>query len=89
MPGFDTTVSGIFSDQMSQSRTGWTVGVGLEYAVTPNWFLRAEYRYANFGSFTQATPFTFVPGSSVSHHETENAERAGVSYKFDPFLLPQ
>jgi outer membrane immunogenic protein len=87
--GFRTTVSGIFSDQSSQTRTGWTVGGGLEYAITPNWLLRAEYRYADFGSFTQATPFTFGPGSSVSHHETENAVRAGVSYKFDPFLLPQ
>lgn len=86
--GFDTTVTAIGSDQTSQTRAGWTVGGGIEYAVTPNWSIRAEYRYADFGDFTQPTPFTFGLASAVNHHETENAVRAGFSYKFDPFGLP-
>ncbi|MFT4122036.1 outer membrane protein [Bradyrhizobium sp.] len=32
------------------TRTGWTLGAGLETALTGNWLLRAEYRYADFGS---------------------------------------
>lgn len=87
--GFDTTVSAILSDQTSHTRAGWTVGGGVEYAVTPNWSIRAEYRYADFGSFTQATPLAFGFISSVNHHETENAVRAGFSYKFDPFGPPR
>jgi outer membrane immunogenic protein len=86
--GFDTTVTAVISDQSSQARAGWTVGGGIEYAVTPNWSIRGEYRYADFGSFTQQTPFSFGFGSSVNHHETENAVRAGVSYKFSPFGAP-
>jgi outer membrane immunogenic protein len=37
-------------DQISSTRSGWTVGGGFEYAVTNNWSVRAEYRYSDFGS---------------------------------------
>lgn len=87
--GFDTTVTAITTDQSSQTRAGWTLGGGIEYAVTPNWSIRAEYRYADFGDFTQQTPFIFGLASTVNHHETENAIRAGFSYKFDPFGPPR
>jgi outer membrane immunogenic protein len=32
--------------------TGWTIGGGLEWMWTPEWLLRAEYRYADFGTAT-------------------------------------
>jgi outer membrane immunogenic protein len=83
---FETSVTGFRGvDQTSTTRTGWTVGGGIEYAVTGNWSIRAEYRFADFGRFSVATPITFGFGSFVNHHETENAVRAGVSYKFDSF----
>jgi outer membrane immunogenic protein len=81
--GFDTSYSGIAT--ASHSRVGWTIGGGIEYAVTSNWSVRAEYRYTDFGHFTDITPIAFGIGSSVTHHETENAVRAGFSYKFDGF----
>jgi outer membrane immunogenic protein len=84
--GFDTSVRGFPGfDQNSTTRTGWTIGGGIEYAVTGNWSVRAEYRYADFGHLAEPTPFTFGFGSFVNHHETENAVRAGFSYKFDSF----
>jgi outer membrane immunogenic protein len=84
--GIDNSVSGIgIVDQSSQTRTGWTAGAGIEYAVTPNWYIRAEYRYTDFGHFGYATPFAFGFGSFINLHQTENAIRAGFSYKFDPF----
>jgi outer membrane immunogenic protein len=87
--GFDTSYTGIGPfEQGSHTETGWTIGGGIEYAVTGNWSVRAEYRYTDFGNFTDATPFTFGFGSVVNHHETENAVRAGFSYKFDPFGAP-
>ncbi|MGH6831174.1 MAG: outer membrane protein, partial [Methylocella sp.] len=83
---FDTSVRGFPGfDQTSTTRTGWTIGGGIEYALTGNWSIRAEYRYADFGHFAVATPLTFGFGSSVNHHLTENAVRAGFSYKFDSF----
>lgn len=86
--GFDTSYTGFGYNASSQSRAGWTVGGGIEYAVTDNWSVRAEYRYADFGHLTDFTPFVFGPGSTVTHHETENAIRAGFSYKFDGFGPP-
>ena len=86
--GFDTSYTGFGYDQGSQTRAGWTVGGGIEYAVTDNWSVRAEYRYADFGHLTDITPFVFGFGSTVTHHETENAVRAGFSYRFDGFGLP-
>jgi outer membrane immunogenic protein len=84
--GFDTSYSGAGAfDQGSHTQTGWTIGGGIEYAVTGNWSVRAEYRYADFGHLADPTPNTFGSGSFVNHHETENAVRAGVSYKFDSF----
>ena len=79
--GFDTSYSGL--GQGSQTRAGWTIGGGIEYAITNNWSVRAEYRYVDFGHLSDPTPFVFGIGSSVNHHETENAVRAGFSYKFD------
>lgn len=28
---------------------GWTIGAGLEHLLAPNWLVRVEYRYADFG----------------------------------------
>jgi outer membrane autotransporter protein len=38
---------------VSSTRTGWTVGGGIDYAVTNNWSIFAEYRYTNFGSIRE------------------------------------
>ena len=66
---------------LPDTRKGWTVGGGIEYAVNNNWSLRAEYRYSNFGVFYDPTVVDFV---SVSHHWTENQVKVGFSYKFTP-----
>lgn len=42
-----STVSGSFN------RWGWMVGAGVEYAVTDNVTLKAEYNYLNFGTQNQ------------------------------------
>ena len=36
--------------QANTSRSGWTVGGGLEYAFLPNWSAFVEYNYINLGS---------------------------------------
>jgi outer membrane immunogenic protein len=71
----------------SNTRAGWTAGGGIEYAVTDNWWVRAEYRYSNFGTtrdfpFVGGLPF---PDSFVffQHHLTENQVQVGFSYRFD------
>lgn len=69
---------------LSSTRVGWTVGGGIEYAVTNNWSVRAEYRYSDFGSYTNF-PASFGLPIAVSRHFTQNQVQVGFSYKFDTF----
>jgi outer membrane immunogenic protein len=59
---------------------GWTLGAGLDYALTDRWIGRVEYRYANFGTFSY-NPTVFGPVTE-RHKTTENAFRLGLAYKF-------
>jgi outer membrane immunogenic protein len=69
------------SETFSDTRTGWTVGAGVEYAFAPNWVGRVEYRYADFGTLTNLPVVTFS-GFTESHKITENTVRGGIAYKF-------
>ncbi|WP_158810887.1 outer membrane protein [Beijerinckia sp. L45] len=73
------------SDSLSHTRVGYTVGGGVEYAITNNWSLRAEYRYTDFGHYTDVLGNATAGGVAVRHHETDNRVQAGFSYKFDTF----
>jgi outer membrane immunogenic protein len=75
----------------SSTRAGWTVGGGIEYAITNNWSVGAEYRYTDFGTFTES-PFaaSFTGGwvATATHHITQNQVQIGFSYKFDTWAPP-
>lgn len=75
---------------VDKTRAGWTVGGGLEYALTNTWSVRVEYRYSDFGHYTDfpfggitANPAIYTVTSG--HHLTENQVQAGFSYKLDLF----
>jgi outer membrane immunogenic protein len=70
-----------------QWRNGWTVGAGLEYAVSQNWTVGAEYDYLDLGSRTWAgfTNFIVMPGGIselIRDKLTINAVLGRISYKF-------
>ncbi|WP_420130954.1 outer membrane beta-barrel protein [Rhodopseudomonas sp.] len=53
----DLTITTNASDYLDQpatelgaTRWGWTVGAGIEHALSSRWAVRAEYDYANFGT---------------------------------------
>ena len=77
-------VPGLNNTTIGHTRVGYTVGGGIDYAVTNNWSVRAEYRYTDFGAYNDY-PAT---GVTVRHHETENRVQVGFSYKFDTFAPP-
>ncbi|MGH6853736.1 MAG: outer membrane protein, partial [Methylocella sp.] len=91
--GFDDNYSigapFFLSEQDSKTRTGWTVGGGLEYAVTNNWSIGAEYRYSDFG---RSPDYPFAPLTlgtvSFTHHLTESQVQARFSYKFSSWAPP-
>jgi outer membrane immunogenic protein len=39
----------ILSDSVKKNRSGWTVGGGLEYGITPNWSIAAQYNFIDLG----------------------------------------
>ncbi|MBV8796946.1 MAG: porin family protein [Hyphomicrobiales bacterium] len=86
---FDSTHGAFWTGNPSSSRVGWTIGGGVEYAVTNNITIKGEYLYADLGStsFTSAgnaAVATFFPGVVVSGKIDYNASifRAGINYKF-------
>jgi outer membrane immunogenic protein len=68
----------------SDTRSGWTVGGGFEYAITNNFTMFFEYNYYDFG--TQTISFASVAGSSLLSdiRERDSVVKAGVNWKFSP-----
>jgi outer membrane immunogenic protein len=65
----------------SQTHSGWTVGVGVDYMLTANWILGAEYKHIDLGSET----FSYVlPAGPVTNTRdlTIDEVTARVAYKF-------
>jgi outer membrane immunogenic protein len=92
--GFFTGIPGT-NAAVSNTRAGFTFGGGVEYAVTDNWSVQAEYRHSNFGrtsDFPYANPNIFVlpaGGFFVAQHwPTEDQVQFGVSYRFDMMVPP-
>lgn len=83
-PGLSAT--GTWSN--SETRVGWTVGGGLEWAMNRNWTVKAEYLYLNFGSvnangtvFSPSAP-GYASATSTAVDLTAHIARAGINYKF-------
>ncbi|MGH6847653.1 MAG: outer membrane protein [Methylocella sp.] len=88
--GFFTGVSGT-NATISITRAGYTFGGGIEYAVTNNWSVQAEYRYSNFGH-TNDYPFAAaIPNGGflfAQHYLKESQVQVGCSYRFDMMVPP-
>jgi outer membrane immunogenic protein len=66
----------------SNSRTGWTVGTGLEFALTQNWSVKAEYNYFDFGKST--VTFKGIPGDTFLQdiRGSTHVVKLGLNYLF-------
>lgn len=67
----------------NSTRTGWTVGGGVEFAMWNNWSVKAEYLYYNLGS-TSMTAFEPLLPSAVTYNVKRDGHvfRAGLNYRF-------
>ncbi len=83
----NTYVNGLTGglDSISRTRVGYTVGGGVEYAFSNNLSVRVEYRYTDFGSYTNLLAASSGGGIAVRQRESDNRVQVGFSYKFDGF----
>ena len=74
------------SPVISQTRTGWTIGGGIEYAVAPNWSVFAEFNHYDFGT-KNLFHFAATSGSTrtvdISTTQRVESVRVGVNYRFN------
>jgi outer membrane immunogenic protein len=78
-----------YPTSVSQTKAGWTVGGGTEWAFARNWSAKIEYLYVDFGNVSatalNAPAPADEPGDSVRYtwHAKENIARVGVNYHFN------
>jgi outer membrane immunogenic protein len=68
----------------STTVAGWTAGGGVEYALSWNWFIKAEYLYASFSNQNAAQvvgPFPTLTGTATANLNA-NILRGGFDYRF-------
>ncbi len=73
------------ASEASQTKVGWAAGAGVDYALTKNWIVSAEYLHVDLGSIT-ATGTVANNGKTAdmnfSTKLTSDIVRAGIAYKF-------
>jgi outer membrane immunogenic protein len=93
------TVNGVgggtlFSGTGDQTRVGWTVGFGAEWAFMGNWSAKLEYDFIDFGSKTATINGTLLPGTGgatpasfgLVNDQTISEVKFGVNYKIMPLI---
>jgi outer membrane immunogenic protein len=96
--GGNDPLASITASSSSQSRVGWTVGAGVEYAFAQHWSAFIEYDYLDFGtrdessthllSLPNSVPASFVLPIQTNVTQHFNAVKAGLNYKFDWWAYP-
>jgi len=66
----------------SETRVGWTVGAGVEWAVWENWSVKLEYDYLDFGSRTVAFNDPLLGAANISVSQRISEVKLGVNYRF-------
>ena len=74
--------TGSFDESVKKTKAGWTVGAGVEYAVTNNWSVKTEYLYTDLG---KANVFSFNDlgmNATIDRKFNFHTARIGFNYKF-------
>lgn len=80
----ESSISGTgLSASTTFTRTGWTAGAGLEYALAQNWTAKIEYDYLGFGSETLDFGTTNLPTNPSASLNVQEV-KAGINFKFGP-----
>lgn len=75
---YSTNFYSIPTIELSQTRTGWTAGAGVEYAFAQQWTAKLEYNYMDFGT----DRVSFAPGWATDIDQKIHTVKFGINYKF-------
>lgn len=77
---FGVEDAGVPRDEYSDTRTGWTLGVGIEHALANGMNLRVDYRFSDYGTVSYDTelPGTVDTDSRLRTHQV----RVGAAFRF-------
>jgi len=78
----DGTTAQFWQGKNDDTRFGWTIGAGVEYAITNNFTTKLEYLYYDLGSKNYAVIGGTLPAASARAKMDGNIVRAGLNYKF-------
>jgi outer membrane immunogenic protein len=88
----DTFATALETASISQTKVGWTAGVGGEYAVAGPWSVKVEYLHVDLGSVSTTStnltafgpPTVPFPTNVFTHSATLRTDivRAGVNLRF-------
>jgi outer membrane immunogenic protein len=77
---YTVTAPGFFREARD-TNWGWTVGAGLEYGLAPNWSMKIEYNYLDFGT----KRITFTSGGASFDRDVDqriHVVKYGINYRF-------
>jgi outer membrane immunogenic protein len=82
----DVSIFGVNLARADKTVWGWTVGTGIEYAITSNWSARVEYNFMDFAksntAFTATVPGVGAGTFNVDTTQYLHAVKFGVNYRF-------
>jgi outer membrane immunogenic protein len=70
--------------QADETHLGWTLGAGVEYAFHPNWSMKLEYMYMDFGEETSSN----ADGDTFTHDNELHSIKVGINYRLQPMQAP-
>ena len=78
------------------SLDGWVIGGGIEYMWSPNWSIKAEYLYFDFGKQNHNNSGSYTYGCDCTmnwndHYDSQltiNTFKVGLNYHFNTAYAP-
>jgi outer membrane immunogenic protein len=75
----------VAAQSTTDTRWGWMIGAGAEYAFTDNWSVKGEYNHLDFGTRTETLQPAGCVGCLAFQYnvkQTIDLVKVGVNYKF-------
>jgi outer membrane immunogenic protein len=83
-----STARGLVTQTGDSDRWGWVVGAGVEYMFAPNWSVKAEYNYIDFGNKGVTLVGTGGVTTLEGFRQNVQVAKAGINYRFTSWPGP-